>query len=363
MVEAVAIRSARGPYEVRIGRGVLGGAGALLLRFVSPGPVLVVTDSVVAPHWLGPVVDCLSAAGFAPEAEILPPGEGTKTMDGLGVLYGRLLSIPADRGSAVVALGGGVVSDLAGFAAATWLRGIPWIALPTTVLAQVDASVGGKTGVNLPEGKNLIGAFHAPSAVLSDVDTLSTLAPRQFRSGLAEVLKTALALDRGLFERIEREPARYLPGGDRDALAAAVASCVRAKGEVVSEDEGERGLRRVLNLGHTAGHALEAAAGYGPVLHGEAVAVGLVVAARIAEQRGVAPPGLARRIAALLASLGLPARVADLGVSFAPEVLRPFLARDKKKRGTRLPLVLPAEPGRTVIVEDGTADEVLAALA
>ncbi|MHC4470438.1 MAG: 3-dehydroquinate synthase [Planctomycetota bacterium] len=337
-------------YDVHVGEGLLAGAGAELAGLAAPGPALVVTDSNVGPLYLDELMSSLAGAGFAPEAVTVPAGEGSKSLGTVRLLYGALLDLGADRGTPVVALGGGMVSDLAGFAAASFLRGLPWVALPTTLLAMVDASVGGKTGVNLDEGKNLVGAFHQPGAVLADLATLGTLPERELRSGLAELVKAGLGLDAGLLEALE--------AGD-GASVSTVAAAIRVKAEIVAADERESDRRRLLNLGHTAGHAIEAAAGYGPVLHGEAVAVGLVCATRISVRRSIAKEGLVARVSGLLGALGLPTTLDDLPVRPDRERVREHLVRDKKRRGGALALVLPAEPGRAVIVEDGTEAELL----
>jgi 3-dehydroquinate synthase len=244
----------------------------------------------------------------------------------VAALYDRFVAAGLDRASAVVALGGGVVGDLAGFAAATYLRGIALVQCPTTLLAQVDSSVGGKVAINLPQGKNLVGAFYQPRIVLADTSVLATLAVREFRSGLAEVVKTAAIADPGLFELLEREAGRLAPDA-ADLLAGIVMRCCRIKAQVVTLDERELGLRAVLNFGHTLGHALEAAAGYGRLAHGEAVAIGMVAAARLSRNRGLCRDADVARLARLLARLGLPVRSPLPG-----DRVLPYLAQDKKGR-------------------------------
>jgi 3-dehydroquinate synthase len=362
-VRAVRVEAAARTYEVRIGADLLAGAGDALAAFARPGPVLVVTDGNVGPLWLPPALTSLRARGFAPETVTLPAGEGTKSISSADLLYRALARMEADRSTPVVALGGGVVSDLAGFVAATWLRGVPWLALPTSLLAMVDASVGGKTGVNLPAGKNLVGAFWPPVAVLADTATLATLPAREFRGGLAEVVKVAITLRPDLLDALAARPARFTSAADSGALDLLVPASVEAKACVVTGDEREAGPRRVLNFGHTAGHAIEAAAGYGAVHHGEAVAVGMVAALRISVRRGLLPSETESRLIALLRALGLPASQAELPAEVSPAAVRAFLSSDKKRRDGRLVLVLLAGIGRPVIVEDGAADEVLAALA
>jgi 3-dehydroquinate synthase len=350
-----------GAYEVRIGTGVLETAGAILASRADPGPVLLVTDENVGPLYLDRVRESVRAADFRPEALVLPAGERLKTLENVRRVYDRLLSVGADRGTPVVALGGGTVGDLAGFAAATWMRGIPWICLPTTLLAQVDASVGGKTAVNYREGKNLVGVFHEPSAVAADLETLRTLPEREFLSGFSEVLKTALALDPELFISIESDPGGVAtPEGRR--IPDTVVACVRAKVRVVGADLREAGRRRVLNFGHTVGHALEAAAGYGGVLHGEAVAVGMMAAVRLSVKRTGLAPEWEARLAGLLRALGLPVEREDLAVVPEREAVARHLARDKKIRGGRIAMVLLEAPGRPRIVTDVPAVQVLEAV-
>jgi len=336
-----------------VGTGTLAGAGEALGGFTRRGPVLVVTDENVASHWLEPLLASLEEEGFAPETVILAPGEATKTLDTVRGLYDRLLDLGADRGTPVVGLGGGVVTDIAGFAAATFLRGLPWMAVPTSLLGMVDAAIGGKTGVNLPAGKNLVGAFHLPGVVLADVDTLSTLPGRHLRNGTAEVVKTGLALSSDLYETVLAEPGAYL---------AVVTGSAAEKERIVELDERERGRRRVLNFGHTAGHAIEAATGFGPVLHGEAVAVGMVAAARVSVARGILDPATEGEIATALRTLGLPASVNDLPVRPDSAEVERHLAVDKKRKNGRLALVLLSRIGEAKIIEDGTAAEVLRAI-
>lgn len=345
--------------SVRVGRGLLRGSGEALAAQLPAGPALVVTDANVRPLWLPPVLEGLAAAGFGPREVVLAPGEETKTLETIRRLYAALLDLGADRATPVVALGGGVVTDAAGYAAATFLRGLPWIALPTTLLAQVDASVGGKTGVNLPEGKNLVGAFHHPSLVRSDLDTLATLEARQYRSGLAEAAKAALSLRPDLLTSMEAAPARYRAPGDPEALVGMVETCVEAKAAVVEEDERDTGRRRVLNFGHTLGHAIEAAAGYRGVLHGEAVAVGMAAAIRLSAARGLLSPADADRLVGFLRALELPVELADLPAAPDRERIRTHLARDKKRHGGRQALVLLAGPGKATILEDGDPEDLL----
>lgn len=348
--------------DIRIGPNLLEQTGAFLGELAQGGPVLLVTDDIVSDLYSGLVVDSLADAGFEPSLACIRAGEERKSLDTVKRIYQALLDLGADRGTPVVALGGGVVTDLTGFAAATFLRGLPWMALPTTLLAQVDASVGGKTGVNLPDGKNLVGAFHHPRVVLADVGTLATLNEREFRSGLAEVAKMALALDRDLLELLRARTSPPGPGSPAAELVPIVAACIAEKARVVMEDEREADLRRVLNFGHTAGHAIEAAAGYEAVRHGEAVAVGMAAALNISTARGLLTEDDRDQALALLRALELLTTLADLPKPVNKKDLEKYLLRDKKRREGRLSLVLLRALGTAEIVPDGTAEEVLAAI-
>ena len=324
-----------------------------------------VTDANVAAHYLEPAMESLRAAGLAAAPIVVPPGEASKTLAQAGRLYDALLAAGLDRGSVVVALGGGVVTDLAGFVAATYMRGIPWVAVATTLLAQVDASVGGKTGVDHPECKNLIGAFHQPAAVLADVSTLATLPEEELRTGLAEVVKHAMIRDADLFALIEAQADRIL-ARDAGVLEEIVARNVRIKADVVMADEREAGLRRILNYGHTIGHALESLAleaggrlGAAAMTHGRAVALGMTAEAHIAAQRGLVGRAVVQRQRAALEKFGLPVRAAgalDLGRCFD------LLRHDKKAEGGRLRFVLPEAVGSVRDVADVTDDEIRQAL-
>ena len=287
-------------YLVRIGRGLLVEAASYVTDVGRQ--VLIVTDENVAPLYLERFSMPLADRELA--SLILPAGESNKTLSQAARIIDVLVSRGMRRDACIVALGGGVVGDLAGFAASCYLRGIAWVQVPTTLLAQVDASVGGKTGVNHPEGKNLIGSFHQPRAVLADTETLDTLADREYRAGLAEVIKYGVGLDTGFFTWLEANMAD-LAMRDPEALEYAISECCRLKAAVVAEDEHDHGRRALLNLGHTFGHGLETALGYGTVLHGEAVALGIVLAARLSEGRGWIDGDVTKRITALLETAGL----------------------------------------------------------
>jgi len=334
---------ARG-YPIWIGAGLLAEParwrGALRGRHV-----LVVTNQTVAPLYLERVQAGLDGLDHA--ALVLPDGEAHKTLASAGRVLEALAALGASRDAAVVALGGGVVGDLAGFAAACWMRGIDFVQMPTTLLAMVDSSVGGKTGVNLPAGKNLVGAFHQPRAVVADTATLATLPEREYRAGLAEVVKYGAIGDAAFFAWLEAQ-AGALAAREVATLDAAIAASCRHKAGVVARDEHEHGERALLNFGHTFGHALEAEAGYGTLLHGEAVAIGMALAARLSADLGRAPRADAERLERLLGALGLP--VAPPAGD--PARLLERMRLDKKNLSGRLRLILWRGVGRAEIVPD-----------
>jgi 3-dehydroquinate synthase len=334
-------------YDVSIGVDLLDRVSELLPRLPGAERAFVVADASVAERYLEPL-----ARGLAPLQVVhlhAPEGEEAKTLQVMAALQHQLATQVAHRDDAVVALGGGAVGDLAGFVAATYMRGVPFVQVPTTLTAQVDAAIGGKTGVNLPEGKNLVGAFHQPVGVVADVRTLATLPEREFRSGLAEVAKYALSLDLELLEQLESDPGPVLER-DPSALEAVVARCVRTKATVVAADERDADRRLVLNYGHTLGHALERSDAFAGRSHGEGVAVGMVFAARMSELLGRAGEGLAARHARLLSSLGL-----DAGgmLPESDEIIAAF-RMDKKYRGT-VRLVLLEDVGRP-FVQDAVSE-------
>jgi len=315
----------------------------------------------VAAHHQAPVLASLAEAGLQAQAALVPPGEAAKTLAQAERLWNAMLRFGLDRGSVVVALGGGVVTDLAGFVAATYMRGIAWVAVPTSLLGQVDASVGGKTAVDHPECKNLIGAFHQPAAVLADVGALATLPEEELRTGLAEVVKHAMIRDAGLFGILESHTDALLMY-DPVRLEEVIARSVRIKAEVVMADERESGLRRILNYGHTIGHAIESAslAAGAAMTHGRAVALGMVAEARLAERRGLVDAKVAERQRRLLARFGLPVALADLP---DPDRLLAILRHDKKAAAGRLRFVLPTAVGAVTEADDVTDDEVREAIA
>jgi 3-dehydroquinate synthase len=332
--------------RILIRRGALDLLGSRVRRATGARRVALVTDSRVGRLHARRAVQSLRRAGLAVEMVAIPAGERSKSVARLAALWEALARGAIGRGDAVVALGGGVVGDLGGFAAATWLRGVPWVAVPTSLVAQVDASVGGKTGVNLGAGKNLVGAFHQPAAVVTDPDLLATLPRRHLRAGLAEVVKMGMVVDAGLFRWTERHADR-LREGDPAALAVAVRRAVAAKLRIVRRDprECEAGPRTALNYGHTLGHAIEAATGYGRVLHGEAVAIGMRAAAELSV-RGAGLDARARaRQDALLDRLGLPRRMPPTSLGRLERAMR----SDKKRSNRSVRWVLTPRVGHASV--------------
>ena len=296
-------------YDIEIGAGNLAGAGEFVARRAKVTHAVVITDeNVEKPHAVQ-VGESLAEASVEVDLVVVEPGEPSKSVEMAAALWEKMLQLGADRKSVVVAVGGGVVGDLAGFIAATFARGLRFFQVPTSLLAQVDSSVGGKVGIDLPEAKNMVGAFLQPLGVLIDAATLETLDQRQYCSGLGEVVKYGVILDAGFFDYLEANVAA-LASRDRDVLRHVIARCCRLKADVVEQDEFEHsGLRAILNYGHTFGHAVEALTGYGSVLHGEAVAVGMVCASRLAERLGRVDASFTARQVKLLAALGLPTRL------------------------------------------------------
>ncbi|HIE12249.1 MAG TPA: 3-dehydroquinate synthase [Desulfotomaculum sp.] len=343
-------------YPIYVAAGILEDLGAYARRHLTGKRVLVVSDPPVGRLYGENVRRSLRNAGFIPLWAEIAGGEEAKTLDTVRDLYDAALEGELERGDAVLALGGGVVGDVAGFVAATYMRGVAFVQVPTTLLAQVDSSVGGKVGVNHPRGKNLIGAFYQPRFVLADTATLETLPEREIRAGLAEVMKYGVIWEEAFFAWLEKEIERLLALGS-EAVEHAVATSCRIKAAVVSADETEGGLRAILNFGHTVGHALEAATNYQRFVHGEAVAIGMVAEARLALRLGyLAPPGV-ERIAALLSRTRLPR---DIPAEIAPEALLEVMHRDKKVAGGQLTFVLPEDIGRVKIVRGVPAEAVTA---
>ncbi len=346
------------PYPIIIGHGAMARAGGLARRHLrAGGQAFVITSPTVRRHCLAPLTACLQRAGIAARVVLMPDGEPAKTMATAARLAEELARAGADRGALIIALGGGVVGDVAGFVAAIYMRGVPVLQAPTTVVAMLDSAIGGKTGVNLRAGKNLVGAFHQPRAVIADLDLLASLPDRQYRSGLAEALKCGVIADARLFRRMQRETAelrRRAPG----PLEAAVTGAAAIKARVVAADEREGGLRRILNFGHTLGHALESATRYRHFLHGEAVGWGMIAAARLAAKCGRLPGAEAKRIEH--ATLALLAPLPPIRVAAAP-VLR-HARRDKKNAGGVLHFVLPTGIGRVEVLAGPPPEAVREAL-
>ncbi len=336
-------------YDIAIGAGTLVEAGAIAKSFQS-SRCTIVTDETVAHLHLPAVKASLQSADLSFHEIVLPPGEGTKDYTHLVRLCDALLDQNLERGDAVIALGGGVIGDLAGFAASIVKRGMKLIQIPTTLLAQVDSSVGGKTGINTRHGKNLIGTFHQPRSVLIDIEVLDTLDDRQLRAGYAEIVKYGLIGNTEFFAWLKQNAANVL-SGDKTARIYAIEQSCKAKASIVAEDEKESGRRALLNLGHTFGHALETWAGYsGKLLHGEAVAIGMVLASEISEELGYCQPGTSRSVIAHLQSVKLPVSIKDIwdeDDSTAPsaEALTALMAQDKKAKSGKLSFVLLREIG------------------
>jgi len=346
-MESLRVELGERAYRIHIGSGILDDA-SLYAAHLAAGRAAVVTNTVVAPLYLERLRRALAAAGVHTLEIVVADGEQAKDWRTLDQVFDALLAARCDRQTPIVALGGGVVGDLAGFAAAVYLRGVPFIQVPTTLLAQVDSSVGGKTAVNHPRGKNLIGAFHQPLVVVSDVATLATLPVRELRAGLAEVIKHGFGLDRGFTDWLEVNLGRLL-AGDADALTHAVRRSCELKAEVVAADERESGRRAVLNLGHTFAHAIETGMGYGEWLHGEAVAAGMVIAAELSARAGLIGERDVRRVRELINRAGLP--VAG-PATLPPERYLELMAIDKKATRGRIRFVLLEAIGRAVLRAD-----------
>ncbi len=342
-------------YPVLVDHGLLSNASAWSALLPTRGPVLVVTNEVVARWYLAPLLGCLRERATV---LVLPDGEAEKSLGNLERVFVALADARLTRDGTVIALGGGVIGDLAGFAAACWMRGVRFVQVPTTLLAMVDSAVGGKTGVNLPQGKNLIGAFHQPSLVVADLATLDTLPDRELRAGCAEIVKYGAIGDPDFFAWLEAN-AGAIVARDGAALAHAVAKSVAYKARVVANDERESGERALLNFGHTFGHALEKVTGFGALLHGEAVAIGMLQAARLSTALGLADDAHRTRLERLLLSFGLPIAPPP-GVDV--DALLGAMALDKKAEGGTLRFVLWRGIGRALVVEAVSREAVIAAL-
>lgn len=335
-------------YDVVVGRGLLAEAGARIAP-IAKGRTVIVTDETVAAIHGAALQASLEAAGVRSEIVAVPAGEASKSFAELERLMDRLLAAGLDRKDVVTTLGGGVVGDLAGLAAALYMRGIDFVQIPTTLLAQVDSSVGGKTAIDTPRGKNLVGAFHQPRLVLADIDVLATLPEVQLRSGWAEVLKHGLICDAAFFDWLAGQGAEGVRG-DPTALERAVVRSVEIKSAIVGEDEKEAGRRALLNLGHTFGHAIEAELGFeeAALAHGEAVALGCCMAFRFSAEQGLCPAADADRVETVIAAAGLPTRLKRAG-DFEAERLIALMAGDKKAEGGGITLVLARRIGEAVV--------------
>jgi 3-dehydroquinate synthase len=358
MSAEVQVRLGERSYAIHVGANALGDAGTHLKPFAH-GFVAVVTDRHVAAQHLAPLTESLKRAGIETRPIVLEPGEGTKSFQELETLSSALLAAGVDRGGLIVALGGGVIGDLAGFAAAVLKRGVDFAQIPTTLLAQVDSSVGGKTAINTKEGKNLIGVFHQPRVVIADISTLKTLPPRELRAGYAEVVKYGALGDADFFQWLEANGARALRD-EPDKLEHIVAHSCHMKADIVARDERETGDRALLNLGHTFGHALEAATGYSSrLLHGEGVAIGMALAFRLSAKLGLAPAADAERIAKHLRASALPASIADIeGSRPDADALLAHMMHDKKAKAGKLTFVLARGIGKAFTTSDVPMEKV-----
>jgi 3-dehydroquinate synthase len=359
MTRTVAVGLGTRSYEVLVGPGLLDAAGTRIAPFLKRKRLAVVSDETVWALHGQRLTASLEGAGLAVTPVIVPPGEQTKSFEGLADVIDRLLALELDRGDVIVAFGGGVVGDLTGFAAAIYKRGVDFVQIPTTLLAQVDSSVGGKTAIDTARGKNLVGAFHQPRLVLADLDVLATLPDREMRAGYAEVIKYGLLGDFAFFEWLEAHGGEVL-AREPAALTAAVARSVEMKAEIVAEDETEQGRRALLNLGHTFGHALEAEMGFGDaLLHGEAVAAGQALAFRFSAAQGLCPSQDATRAAAALSSAGLPTCLSDVDrAPFDADHLVRHMAQDKKAEGGSLTFILARSIGDAFVAKDVDAGAV-----
>lgn len=346
-------------YDIVIGEGLLERAGEWIAPLVARRKTVIVTDENVARHQLPKLVQGLESAGMECASVILPPGDGTKDFIHLQQVLAALIDAGTERNDTIIAFGGGMVGDLAGFAAAVYLRGIDFIQIPTTLLALVDSSVGGKTAINTEDGKNLVGAFHQPRLVLADLTALETLPHRELLAGYAETVKYGFIRDRRFFEWLDQQGDRLL-AGDADALAHAVATSCSIKSDIVAGDETEQGLRSLLNFGHTFGHAIEAATGFGDrLLHGEAVSIGMALAFTLSQRLGLCTETDASRAIGHLSRIGLPVTLADIaGEPPATDAILEHMQRDKKVRDGTVRFVLAKGIGEALEGLDADMGEV-----
>jgi 3-dehydroquinate synthase len=345
-------------YRIFIGTGLFDQGAALIRDAVELTHAIVITDEHVENPHATTLAENIVADGIKTDLIVIEPGESSKSIEVADRLWQQLLELGADRKTVVIAAGGGVIGDLAGFVAATFARGLTFIQVPTTLLAQVDSSVGGKVGINLPTAKNMVGAFWQPALVLIDTNVLKTLDDREYRAGIGEVVKYGVILDSDFFAYLEHHVDGLLARDDA-VLRHVVARCCRLKADVVERDEREEsGLRAVLNYGHTFGHALETVTGYTQLLHGEAVAIGMICASRLAERLGRIDPSITKRQLELLTALGLPVKMPNIDRAAAVEAMQ----RDKKVAHGKLRFVLPMRMGHVELVGDVAQEDVMAAI-
>lgn len=360
LMTSIPVKSSQGNYSIMIGNHLLSQAGALIEKVPAPAlsskssafsrKVMVVSQAKIAKHYLSVLRNSLIAKGFCVSVHLVPDGEAAKTEKELFRLYAVLLKEGFERRDILIGLGGGVVGDLTGFAASSYLRGVCFINIGTTLLAQVDSSIGGKTGINLLEGKNLVGAFYPPKLVISDMSVLRTLPEREYKASLAEVIKYGIIRDLKLFRFLEQNVSKIL-ARNPDALSRIVTACSRIKASVVSRDEKEtKGERMILNYGHTFGHAFEQVLNYKNIMHGEAVSVGMICAARLASRLGLFSVADERRQSQLILKLGLPVSLSKFKIKL--QAVLPAMNRDKKKSSGKLKFVLPDRIGHVVIRKD-----------
>ncbi len=345
--EKIIVKLGKNSYSVSIGRGLMDNIGAYVKNILQGSTVAIITDDVVAPLYLERARASLKRSGLRVVTVALPDGEEQKSVETAKHICEELIKNNIDRTHSLMALGGGVIGDLTGFAASIYMRGIPFIQVPTTLLAQVDASIGGKTAVNLPSGKNLIGTFYQPKAVFIDVDVLDSLKGEVFAEGMSEIIKHGIIRDANYFGFLE-ENLKGILAGDKNLMIKMVAVSCRIKAEVVSEDEKESGLRAILNYGHTIAHAIESLSSYRSVLHGQAVSIGMAVAGRIAVLKGIFPEKELEKQNRLLRNAGLPVSQSK----FSPEDIIRALKNDKKAKDGKIRFVLPVKIGRVIITDD-----------
>ena len=355
-MQTLKVELANRSYPIHIGRNLIADA-SLILPHLKRKHVAIVTNTTVSPLYLAKLTQTLETAGVKVIPIILPDGEAYKNTETLNTIYDVLLQNRCERSTTLIALGGGVIGDLTGYAAATYLRGVPFIQIPTTLLSQVDSSVGGKTGINHPLGKNMIGAFYQPQLVLADIDTLQTLPPREFSAGVAEVIKYGLIRDADFFDWLEVNMAKLMQL-DEEVLSEAIYRSCQNKADVVAKDEHEQGERALLNLGHTFGHAIENAMGYGVWLHGEAVAAGTMMAADLSQRMAWLNANDVARIKNSLIAANLPINPPDLGATKYLDLM----GLDKKVENGKIRLVLQQGIGKAVITSDYDAEKLAATL-